>query len=171
MKHLITALLMLLIPACSSIQHYQYSSHSYGVLHQAFIGEELYRIHRERDLPNVFGRADVWGGKVNEGMSELRFMGLTDEGEIIFGVTEIDILSNESVFTRYGVGQSNTTINPQGTQAVTTHIPAPEADVMHLPSTVQITFDPAREVLILRDVSVEIVEVQDSMVSYILHEN
>src|SRR5688572_8281596 len=111
MKRLIIILLGFIAFGCAPIKHYEHVSKSVGIAQTAALGAELYRINKTRDLPNAFGAADIWGGKVNEGYSELRFMGLTPEGGVIFRFTDIDIESNESVFTRYGVSRSTVNSN------------------------------------------------------------
>lgn len=165
---LIILILALCVSACASVRSYHYSTKTFGEQHQAFIGEEVYRIHKERDLPNAFGKADPWGERINEGISELRFIGFTDEGEIIFILTNVEIISNETVVSRYE--SHSTTITEDG-RSFTISTPASTPDVTEIPSRSRITFNPAQTTLKLRDVSVEITDVQDNSISYILHEN
>lgn len=171
---------------CAQIQHYEQVSKSLSEMHTASIGSELYRISKTRDLPNAFGKADVWGGKVNEGYSELRFMGLTEDGDIIFRLTDIDIESNESVFTRYGISKStinsNTTANATAygnsaygsaqTNTTISHYDKPQATITKLPpNTVEFVFKPQDKSLPLDGITVEIVDVQKYSIKYILHKS
>jgi len=152
----------------------------------ASLGSELYRINKTRDLPNAFGKADVWGGKVNEGYSELRFMGLTNDGKIIFRLTDIDIESNESVVTRYSVSRStinsNTTANASAygntaygsanTNTTVSHYEKPKATITQLPpNTIEFVFDPNEKMLPLEGITIEILEVKTYSISYVLHKN
>ena len=148
MKQVLVLIFSFLISSCAQIKHYEDVSKSLGTQHTASLGSELYRINKTRDLPNVFGKADIYGGKVNEGYSELRFMGVTPEGGIIFQLTDIDIESNETVFTRYGASRStvnsNTTANVSAygntaygsaqTNATISHYEKPKATITQLPA-------------------------------------
>jgi hypothetical protein len=184
MKATCLAVIVLLLTGCAQIQHYEHVSKPTGVPQTASIGSELYRIQKERDLPNAFGRADIYGGKVNEGFSELRYMGRTQDGYIVFRLTDIDIVSNETVFTRYGVSQTvistntnasatmlgNTATGSANTTGVATHFEKPKAEITKLPpNTVEFVFDPAEKVLRLESVDVEIREVTDYSITYVLH--
>lgn len=175
---------LLLLSACAQIQHYEHVSKPIGVQLTASIGSELYRIQKERDLPNAFGKADIWGGKVNEGFSELRFMGLTDDGRVVFRLTDIDIVSNETVFTRYGFSHStintrttanasmvgNTAYGTANSNSVVTHYEKPKAQITTLPpGTVEFAFDPKERVLNLESISLEIEQVSEYSISYVLH--
>ena len=186
MKLLSILVLSFILLGCSQIQHYEHISKPVAQPQIASVGNELYRIKKTRDLPNVFGKADVWGGKINEGYSELRFMGLTSEGGIIFRLTDIDIESNENVFTRYGASHStvssNTTANATAygnsaygnahTNTTISHYKKPEATITKLPpNTVEFVFDPAEKNLALEGITIEIIEVKKYSISYVLHKN
>ncbi|WP_299176751.1 hypothetical protein [uncultured Neptuniibacter sp.] len=178
--------LCLLMLGCSQIQRYETVSKTIGTQQTAAIGSELYRVNKTRDLPNAFGKADVWGGKVNEGYSELRFMGLTNDGKIIFRLTDIDIESNESVFTRYGTSRStinsNTTANASvygntaygsaNTNTTVSHYEKPEATITQLPpNTIEFVFDPSDKMLPLEGITIEVLQVKTYSISYVLHKN
>jgi len=184
MKKIALVFLAIALSSCADIKHYENFSKETGSLQTASIGSELYRIHKQRDLPNVFGKADLWGGKIDEGFAELRFMGITEDGKVIFRLTDIDIQSNETVFTRYGVSRStihsntnanasvygNTAYGTSSTNATITRHEKPEARITKLPpSTVEFVFDPTVKILKLEGVSVEIIETTQYSLSYILH--
>ncbi|MGB1458521.1 hypothetical protein [Spongiibacter marinus] len=184
MKKIICLIISFLLISCAEIQHYETVSVPLNIPQTTSLGSELYRISRTRDLPNVFGKADIYGGKVNEGYSELRFMGLTDSGSIIFQLTDIDIESNETVFTRYGRStstvNSNTTANisvygntaygSAKTNTTISHYDKPEAIITQLPlNTVRFEFDPNEKLLELDGISVEIIEVKKYSIKYMLH--
>ena len=184
MKKVLVLVFCFVISNCAQIQRYEDVSKSLGTQQTVSLGSELYRINKTRDLPNVFGKADIYGGKVNEGYSELRFMGVTPEGNIIFQLTDIDIESNETVFTRYGASRStinsntaanasvygNTAYGSAQTNATMSHYEKPEATITQLsPNTVQFVFDPADKQIKLEGISVEIIEVNKYSVTYFLH--
>lgn len=185
MKMLSTLVCLITFTACAQIEQYDSISMQTDVELSTPIGSELFLIKKTRDLPNVFGRADVWGGKVNKGYSELRFMGMTQNGEAIFRYTDIDIESNENVFTRYGSDTTTVTSNTNGsatlsgsivsgrfsTNTIVRNSSAPEATITQLPpNTIEIIFDPKNRMLPLEGVTVEVIEVQAYLVRYVLHE-
>ena len=113
-------------------------------------------------------------------------MGVTPEGQIIFQLTDVDILSNENVFTRYGVSQSvsnskitlnattsgNSIYGTANTNTYTTHRSKPDATIIQLPeNTIQFLFDPSTKILELEGITVELVAVQDHSLSYVLRKN
>jgi hypothetical protein len=184
MKLPLTILFALLTTACSTIKSHESYTKAMDIEHTVSIGTEIFRIKKTRDLPNAFGNKDIWGGKVNTGYSELRFMGLEDDGLIRFRFTDIDIESNESVFTRYG--HATTTVNTKGSarasvygnqgyatsnsQATINHYDKRKATITQLPAnTVEFTFDPKDVFLKLGKTSVEIKGVSQHNIRYILH--
>ncbi len=174
---------LLLLFSCAPIKHYEIMSKKTGIVHTVSIGSELYRIKKERDLPNVFGKADIHGGKIEEGLTELRFMGIADDGKIMFRLTDIDIQSNETVFTRYGANRTtintnaNANVSVYGNSAfgsgnantVITEHDKPEAQITKLPNTVDFVFDPKDKYLKLEDITVEVIDATKYSLSYTLH--
>ncbi|WP_067866814.1 hypothetical protein [Neptuniibacter marinus] len=185
MKIILVISVLFFLTACgASIQTYESYSKTAGILQTASIGGELYRVNKEKDLPNAFGKADLFGGRLNAGYTELRFMGLTPEGHIIFRLIDIDIESNETTMSRYGTStttvNSNTTANASvygnsaygtaNTRTVISHYEKPSATVTQLPpNTVEFIFNPEDKILELEGVSVEVVKTTDYSISYVLH--
>lgn len=87
--------------SCGQIESYRSLDQSYNRKLSAPAGGVVLKIRKTRDLPNVFGRADIWGGKVNEGYTELRYLGVMSDGTLLLRLLDLDIHSNEDVFTRY----------------------------------------------------------------------
>ncbi len=185
MKILAILTMITLLSACgATIQTYETYSESMEVEHTVSIGNELYRVTKKQDLPNAFGKADIFGGKVNSGYTELRFMGVTPQGDIIFRLTDLDIESNETTMSRYGssstIVNSNTTANvtnygnnaygSANTYSTVNHFSKPEATVTQLPpNTVEFLFNPEEKLLKLEGLSVEIIEVSNYSLRYVLH--
>lgn len=155
-----------ILASCAEIQRNQTLDRQSGEIYSVSINQPMYKLHKVRDLPNVFGKKDIWGGKINEGFTELRFMGTNKDGLIILHLTDLEIQSNESVFTRYQIPTS--TINATSdTQAVITHNPKPQAIIRQLPShTVEILFDPDDKLLELGNISIEILEARKMNLTY-----
>jgi hypothetical protein len=186
MRCLVIIPVFVLLAACSPLQSYETFSKEAETEYTVSIGKEVYRVKRERDLPNAFGNADIYGGKIDTGYTELRFAGLTAEGNVIFRLMDIEMDSNETTMSRYGsdtstitstvdsspqsnnpyyVGPNTDTIN----STVTTHH-RPQSSATQLPpNTVEFIFNPNEKVLKLDNVSVELTKVTSYSISYILH--
>ena len=185
MKIFAIATMAFLLSSCgATIQTHESYSAPLGIEQTTSIGSELYRVTKQSDLPNAFGKADIFGGKVDAGYTELRFMGLTEEGAIIFRLTDIDIESNETTMSRYG--SSSTTVNSNTTANATVvgnsaygsastnttirHHERPEATVTQLPpNTVEFVFNPSEKFLSLSGVTIEIIRVTNYSIDYVLH--
>lgn len=63
-------------------------------------GDVVLRVERERNLENVFGKADIWGRKTKEGFSEVRFAGVERTGEVVLYRKDVHIMTNETTLTR-----------------------------------------------------------------------
>ncbi len=125
-------LLSLLLSGCSQIQHYNNVDVTTGATLTTSIGGKVFGTTRTKDLPNAFGKADIYGGKVNTGYSELRFQGLTEDKKIIFRFMDVNIHSNENVFTRYGQDTATISGNSFGGLTVVNNS-KPEAQISQLP--------------------------------------
>ncbi|HCI5649323.1 hypothetical protein [Klebsiella quasipneumoniae] len=99
----------LLLTGCSSIKNYETLDQQTNTDLKTYVGGEVFKIQRSSDLPNVVGKADIWGGKVDRGYTELRYLGVQANGYLGFAVIEQQTRSNESTMSRYGV--SNTVVN------------------------------------------------------------
>ena len=64
------------------------------------VGGQVLKVKRTTDLPNAFGNADIFGGKVDRGFTELRFQGIAQDGRAVFRVTEIETQSTETTMSR-----------------------------------------------------------------------
>lgn len=100
------------------------------------------RIKKQRDLENAFGRADIWGGKTEEGYSELRFGGIDPSGELLFYRRDVGVLTNETTMSRYNVnhgyisrGSSSGTVTLVGPRQDYHLVTPGEAIPIRLPST------------------------------------
>lgn len=66
MKKLICLLaLAILLSGCATIQNYNKLEQPQDKVLTASIGSTIFRMNKSRDLPNVFGKADIYGGKVD----------------------------------------------------------------------------------------------------------
>ena len=188
----------LVVSSCATIEEYEKLTQQTNTLLSTSVNGVIFKINKEKDLPNAFGRKDIYGGKVDQGEKVLRYMGLNTDGNMVLRLTDIDIKSNENVFTRYniprvitsnntsstpqmsggwisGQGQTvqpqvnQTTINNNNTVVISD---APEANIDRLPPNVyQFEFNyKENKSLDLGYIKVEFQEVTPYVIRYILDE-
>ena len=113
---LLTSILVCgLIVGCTPPKNYEVIQQAKFVNLTAFIGDEIVSMKKSRDLPNAFGGADIFGGKVDAGYMKLSFLGLTKDGLIIVRRQDVDIQSDATTMSRYGVGTAIHNSNLSGT--------------------------------------------------------
>ena len=105
MKALQIISILFLVSACTTIQEYENLTQKTDVLLSTSVNGVIFKIQKEKDLPNAFGKKDIYGGMVDQGEKVLRFRGLNKQGNLVLRLTDIDIKSNENVFTRYGIAR------------------------------------------------------------------
>jgi hypothetical protein len=71
-----------------------------GVPLDSYIGGQVFKITRTSPLPNIFGKADLFGRTVDRGSVELRYQGQTPDGKLVFRLVDIDTRSNETTMNR-----------------------------------------------------------------------
>ena len=145
----------LLIPlvfiGCAEIQRYKTIDQPTDVPLFAEVGGVVLKIRKTRDLPNAFGRADLWGGKVDEGVTELRYLGLLPDGALSFRLADLDISSDDDVYSRYlGRRYASKVVLPH---AVT-----------------ELKYDPSQESgFIVANTKISILEVTPTRIQYVVH--
>lgn len=165
MKKLLLVLTIAL-SGCSQIQHYNNVDVNLATNLTTSIGGKVFGITKTKDLPNAFGKADIWGGKVNTGYSELRFQGLTEDNKIVFRFMDVNIHSDENVFTRYGRNTSTVSANDFGGLTVV-HNNKPEATISQLPpNTTEFLFPIEDKKLSIGGYTIEIISVTPYSLMY-----
>ncbi len=166
-----------MLAGCATIQNYDRLVQSTDSALSTHIGGTVFRIERSSDLPNAFGKADVWGGKVDRGFVELRYQGVTSDGKLVFRFTDIETRSNETTMSRYGLRQSavnaTTTVSPTGTSASTfgtVTTVAPQGQTQFLgPNTTEFAFDVTKtKVLVMGEIKVRVVDFDAQSLKYVL---
>lgn len=172
---LIIALFSICLTGCASIKFYKKLNQPTDTVLSTHVGGEIFQISISSDLPNAFGGADIWGGKVDRGFLELRFQGVTEDGKIALRLTDIETQSNETTMSRYGVGHSTmsatTTVTPYGTAYTTGtgfYISPPKGSTQYLPpNTTEFLFDPSKESsLTIKNVTVVFLEAKPYSLTY-----
>tara|TARA_Y100000992_G_C20999154_1_gene365613 strand:- start:120 stop:581 length:462 start_codon:yes stop_codon:yes gene_type:complete len=139
---------LVFLSSCATIETYESMPQQQNLLLTAPINGKIFEIFKYEDLPNVFGKKDIYGGKKETGLTSLRFLGINSKGNILLRLNDIEIYSNASVFTRYLDAQENA-LTPQST------------------TDLEFNFS-VNKILDLEYIKVEFVEVTSTKVSYYL---
>lgn len=154
--------LCLLVGGCATIQNFNKLEQSEEKVLTASIGSTIFRINKSGDLPNIYGKADIWGGKVDRGYTELRFKGIKENGNLILQVTDINKSSTETTMDRYKpFDQTEVNVSANNT------INMGEAST---PDQTVFEFDPKKEKdLVIGGVRITFIEVTAYSVKYKLN--
>ena len=147
-----------------------------GVPLDAYIGGQVFKITRASPLPNLFGKADLFGRTVDRGSVELRYQGQTTDGKLVFRLVDIDTRSNETTMNRTPVsvtsGQATAnTIGDRTTARGSAYtIRGQEGrNEMLPPNTTEFAVDPEKKrELRFGTVTVNVVEFDDTSLRYSL---
>ena len=96
------SLMVLLQVGCGNLQTYTVLDQPTNTPLTASVGQKIWRTTKTRDLPNAFGKADLFGRTVASGYVELRFLGVERESIVLFGFRDVEIYSNETTMSRTG---------------------------------------------------------------------
>lgn len=148
--------LTLLLAGCgATLQNYRTLDQATGQILTASVGGTIFRLNRSSDLPNAFGKADIFGGKIDRGYAELKFHGLNEKGELILSVADIHKSSTETTMDRYADRPS---VAVQTTVAV---------GQVAVPEGTKFAFDPRKQHdLVISGIRVTFVDIQPYSVSY-----
>ena len=86
--------------ACAKIEHKQLLAEPVGRDLTVAVGGTIATMNKQKDLPNVFGKADLYGRKVDTGFTKLVYEGPTGGGGIAVAQIDVDVVSNADVFSR-----------------------------------------------------------------------
>jgi len=136
---------------------------------QTYVGGQIFKVDRSRPLPNAFGGADIFGRKIYAEFTELRYLGLTDDGKIILRVTEVETHSNETTMSRSGVAHVQGNVNQYGGFNGTVTQPPKGSTELLPPNTTQFVLDPTKEKeLTVAGMKVKFLEFTPSSLKYSL---
>lgn len=86
---------------CGSIKQYQTLQQPAMSVLRASLAGTILRIDKQESLPNAYGGADIWGGKRPRGSTELKYLGLTENGMLKLRLITTDITTNENWRRRF----------------------------------------------------------------------
>lgn len=145
---------------------------------ETHIGGLVFKVTRTSPLPNLFGRADIFGRTVDRGSVELRYQGQTPDRKIVLRLIDIDVRSNETTMNRSRVGVTSATgsatYTPSSSSATArgtaiTVVGQEGRNEMLPPNTTEFAIDPhAKRELRLGSVTVTILDVDETSIKYSL---
>ncbi|MCE1007580.1 hypothetical protein [Pseudomonas monteilii] len=165
------ALASVLLSGCSPIRTYENLSQNTEISLTTHVGGQVLKVERSSDLPNAFGKADLFGGKIDKGFTELRYQGMTPDGRPVFRLTEIETTSTETTMSRYGGRTTNFNVQSYGNQSYGTinSYAAPSGDTERLPpNTTEFAVPVKRRTFDVGNVRVTIMSFDETSIVYSL---
>ena len=149
-----------ILSSCTTIQNYRTLEQPQNQTLTASVGGTIFRLNRTSDLPNVLGKADLFGGKVSKGYAELKFLGVNEKGELVLQVIDVNLSSSETTMDRY---------RPR--PAVDVH-QSVNIGTTSTPESTTFAFDPKKQSeLVVAGIKVRLVDVQPYSVSYVVQDS
>lgn len=161
-------LIAVALPACGELEKHRNLEQSLNAMHRVNVGQVVLRLNKTKDLPNAFGKADLFGRKLEVGFEELRFLGMENENIVLLGYRDQEIVSNETTMSRSGVGFVNLQRYGNTTSGIIT---SPQASTRHAlaPTEVLIRHDLTTGTIVEHSgVKIEIQKVTPNELRYIL---
>jgi hypothetical protein len=162
-----------LVAGCADVQTSAKSSRPLGKVETASVGDIMVKVDVSENLPNAFGKSDIFGRRRQKGFSELRYMGLSQTGSAIFRRRDVDIISNETTMNSLRFGGGTSYAQPSGSGAFVSGVSAstigPHIESV-APDTIEITLDLATDhSLTLQGKTVDITEAKAGSVKFVVH--
>src|SRR4029078_6089299 len=88
------------VAGCAQVQQRQQLDEPVGSVMRTPVGGTIATIVKDRDLPNAFGRADIYGRTVDAGFTRLIYRGRDADGSVLVEQINVDVQSNASTMTR-----------------------------------------------------------------------
>ena len=102
MRKFITLMFLgLFVSGCGTIRTHRTVLQPMGTELTASVGSSLFRLNKQRDLPNMWGGRDIYGGKVGKGFAEVKLMGISGSEEVEVVVFDMNSDNTETTLDRY----------------------------------------------------------------------
>ena len=137
----------------------------------AGLGDIILRVSIKENLPNIYGRADIFGRTRDRGFSELRYMGMANEMPV-FRRRDVEIITNETVMSRAGLTTSVINVQPAGAGVVAYGVgtrPTSATIGVVPPDTIEFGLDLRQSrTVTIRGHKIEIIEATSTSIRYII---
>ncbi len=177
------SLCILLLVGCATVETRTNLVQRTGEVLRAGVGDTVVRINSWKNLPNVFGRSDLFGRMTPTGFTTLVFLGLSG-GKLSFARHDVDIETGATTMNSTPIVLPNTTVtNYSGSYAghsyygssVTSGPPvvipasAPKASVIQRPQTTfELEVSSLPQSIVVQGYSVEVLSADQSMLTYMV---
>jgi hypothetical protein len=88
------------VAGCAQVEQRQQLAEPVGRVMRTPVGGTIATIVKDRDLPNAFGGADIYGRTVDAGFTRLIYRGRDADGSVLVEQINVDVQSNASTMTR-----------------------------------------------------------------------
>lgn len=171
---------ILTIPACAPVEHAQSLSQPIGKVQTVPVGGEIASISKQKNLPNAFGAADVFGRKVDTGLVKIVYQGQAKDGGPVLRQIDIDVHSTASTMSRtpafytassnamaHGYGnRGHATITGSSQSSAFAMAPVAETNTVLPPNVTQFTVPKGKTLTLATGQTVEFIDVQPHQISY-----
>ncbi len=190
MSAILVLLFAILISSCAPVEHQSNLAQPAGTKLFAGPGDVVVRVQKTRNLENLFGASDIFGRKTDEGFSEIRFVGLAQDGALILYRKDVFIQTNETTMSRSGVTQAYSTsqtdlsgtyaANPLGgtyagqadsTSVATIITPADDYHAVLPPDVLGLRLPPGAKDFVFEGRLITILSVSPSALTYTIEES
>ena len=164
------------LSACAPIQNKQQLVDATDHPKSVPIGGAIATISKQKNLPNVFGAADIWGRKVDTGFLKLTYSGVSSDGGVILDQTDVDVVSNASVFTRMpstyssqstaSISSSGGAVYGQGNASAFAMAPHAESNIVLPPNVTRFTVPKGRTLSLSTGEVVEFLNAEPHQVTF-----
>lgn len=162
MKYFTLSIIVLLVVSCATIEDHRVMSQPTDTQLMASIGSTVFRMDKSSDLPNVFGAADIYGGKVDRGFTEVKLYGIREKQFVTFLVNDLSLNSTETVMDRYVVP-----MNSYGSNVNVDNNINPTSST----GGILVELDTSEEnIYTISGIQIEIINVMGSSISYIIRD-
>jgi len=163
MRKFITLMLLgLLFSGCGTVRTHRTVLQPMGSTLTASVGSSLFRLNKQRDLPNMWGGRDITGGKVARGFAEVKLIGVSEGEKIEVVVFDMNSDNTETTLDRYIFAPGQQKVD------VTQNVNLGEDSSDH---GVAVTIDPQTEPeFVVSGVKITFLEVRSNSVVYTLED-
>ncbi len=169
---------------CAQVEHRQQLAESVGRAITVPVGGAIATINKEKDLPNIFGRSDLYGRKVDSGFIKIVYKGRGNDGSVLIEQVDVDVRSNASTLTRMPATYSASsqasvvgnvqadryggygTVSGQGTSQATGIAPHAEQNIVLPPTATRFAVPKGKTLTLSTGQTIEFLNIESHQVTY-----
>lgn len=179
---MVVGVFALFVVGCAPVEHRQQLSETVGQVTTVPAGGTIATINKQKDLPNIFGRADIYGRKVDTGFIKIIYQGRGNDGSALIEQVDVDVHSNASVFTRMPAmsgansqvtvtGSGNGAVMGQGTSGAWSVAPQVEQNIVLPPTGARFAVPKGKTLTLPTGQTIEFLDVEPYQLTYRILDN